>query len=168
MAVPARRRILRSRLPYRFPDRRDPLARFLAVYVWLDQTEAGFEFLRVDGDSVEQLPDRGYYGEENLIEGPVFSPDGRYAVAAYGGGIWWAADRYAASPGGERRAGWVAIADTQTGVTEERDVICRVKKGWRPEDPERIRNEMLTCPEFTSAREFEVKTANGEVVRFVI
>lgn len=138
----------------------------IAAYVWLDQTEAGMEFLDLTGDRVAQIPDYGYFGDSNLIEGPVFSPDGQYAVASYGAGVWWAEEREEPSRGGRFKAGWVVVIDVTTGKAEERDVLCEVAPGWLPDDPDSIAAEMLSRPEFQSETVFAVTTSNGRTVTF--
>lgn len=144
-------------------------SRSIAAFVWIDQTEAGVEFLSWQDDRIVQIRGLGYYGEDsNLITGPVFSPDGRSLVVAYGAGVWWAEERDEPSPGGLRKAGWIVIIDPTTGMTEERDVNCHVPPGWSPADPESIHNEMLSVPGFISNREFVVTTATGQTVHFTI
>ena len=57
----------------------------LAVVRWIDQTEAGFELVEIHPDGDRQLKRKGYRtGESNLIEGPVFSPSGRFLALSEG------------------------------------------------------------------------------------
>lgn len=141
----------------------------LAAYVWLDQTEAGVELVTWDDDRLVQLEERGYFGEDtNLLTGPVFSPDGRHLILAYGESRWWADERDEPSPGGMRRAGGVVILDTRTGDVDERDAECLVEPGWVPDDPYSVRSEMLSVPRFVSDDAFVVETPNGRTVTFWI
>lgn len=140
----------------------------IACYVWMDQTEAGIEFLSWNAGGIVQLEDRGYYGSSNLVEGPVFSPDGRFVVLSYGEDVWWSDDREEPSAGGPRKAGWVTIVNVKTGEQREIDVVVQVEPGWKPADPEGVRCDQLSCPVFETPLTFAVTASNGVVARFSV
>jgi hypothetical protein len=83
---------------------------------WLEQDCAGFVLVQLSSEGGDfQLGGagefEGYFTKPNLLQGPVFSPDGRYAVAACSRWSWWApgGDPETPSPGGRIKAGHVAV-----------------------------------------------------------
>lgn len=140
----------------------------LACFVWEDQHEAGIEFVSWRDGKLRQLPDCGYFGHSNLIQGPVFSPGGRFVAFSYGEGVWWSDDPYMPSSGGTHRVGWVVISEAASGIYRESEVTTSIPEGWLPADPDSIWNEFLTCPVFITDDTVEVMLPTGEKHRFSV
>lgn len=146
----------------------------LASITWLEQNCAGFVLVRwgtESGDSQIEgvgVNGDGYYVEPNLIQGPVFSPDGRYAVATCSLWSWWAPGGNPETPsrGGQIKAGKVAILDTVSMSFSERDVVTEVRVGWRPPDRGVGPEELMGYAEFTGARTFSIRLSTGQVEHF--
>ena len=109
----------------------------LATLTWLEQDCAGFKLLRLHPDQAPEEIDNlgphgdGYVVRPNLLQGPTFSPDGRYAIAACSLWAWWApgGDPSTPSPGGRLKAGHVAILDTAALTFSEQDIFTPVPPG---------------------------------------
>ena len=141
----------------------------LACFVWNDQCEAGIEFVSWTDGSFQQLHNRGYYGNSNLLEGPVFSPDGAVVVFSYGTYGWWSEDPELPSQGGTFRVGWIVIYNVAHGSYREVDVLATIPVGWLPEDLERIyHNGAVSCPRFSTPERFSVTLPTGEQQSFLI
>ena len=141
----------------------------LACFVWNDQCEAGIEFVSWTDGSFQQLHNRGYYGNSNLLEGPVFSPDGAVVVFSYGTDGWWSEDPELPSQGGTFKVGWIVIYNVAHGSYREVDVLATIPVGWLPEDPERIyHNGAVSCPRFSTLERFSVTLPTGEQQSFLI
>ena len=146
----------------------------LATVTWLEQDCAGFVLVRLGTESgdiqVEGVGPYGdgYYVQPNLIQGPVFSPDGRYAVASCSLCSWWVpgGDPETPSPGGRMKAGHVAILDTNNMSFSKRDVMTEVSAGWHPPDHGLGPEELMGYPEFTDARRFRIRVPTGQVEHF--
>ena len=140
----------------------------LACFVWHDQCEAGIEFVAWSDGSFQQLLNRGYYGHSNLLEGPIFSPDGAVVVFSYGSYAWWSEDPELPSQGGTFKVGWSVIYNVARGSYREVDVLATIPVGWLPEDPERIDHGMVSCPRFSTPDRFRVTLPTGEQQSFLI
>jgi hypothetical protein len=143
----------------------------LATVTWLEQDCAGIEVVRLgtdDGDyQIVGTARHGsaYFVKPNLIQGPVFSPDGRLAAAACSRWSWWApgGDPETPSPGGRLKAGHLAVLDTATMSVSEHDVVTSVPAGWLPPSSD---DEMMGEPEFADARTVRVSLPTGDVMAF--
>jgi hypothetical protein len=142
----------------------------LASVRWFEQHAAGFVLIDLDPDEDRQLPGVGYRtAPYNLVEGPVFSPDGRFIVLTCGRGFWWsdeAGDPMQPAAGGSYELGHVAIYYLANHSVREIHVREEVPAGWLPDDPEDIRNELLGEPVFADDQEFTVLLPNGSERRF--
>jgi hypothetical protein len=143
----------------------------LVCCVWNDQHEAGIELFSIAGKEVRQLGGRGYDGKHsNLLEGPVFSPDGCYLVLAFGNYAWWSpGDPETPSLGGQRTVGWVVVGDMRADNYRVKNVQKIVPKGWLPpNDPNDFRHVLLSCPSFTDSDHFKVVLPTGEERSFSV
>ena len=148
--------------------------RTLVTVTWLEQDCAGFVLVRWGTESGDFQMEGvgphgdGYYVQPNLIQGPVFSPDGRYAVASCSLWSWWApgGNPETPSPGGRIKAGHIAILDTNTMTFNARDVVTEVPAGWLPPDHGLGPEELMGYPEFTGPRTFRISVPTGEVEHF--
>lgn len=139
--------------------------RTLVCCVWNDQQEAGVELFSIAGKEVRQLDGRGYQGKfSNLLEDPVFSPDGRYLALAYGNYAWWSADDpETPSLGGECTVGWVVVGDMEAGKYRVIEVKKVIPKGWLPpNDANDFCHVLLSRPTFTDRDHFNVVLPTGE------
>jgi hypothetical protein len=137
----------------------------MACVVWLDQCEAGVEFISIAVGEVRQLLGKGYFGSRsNSLRGPVFSSDGRFLAFTYGNGPWWSADGLPITPslGGRHTVGWVVVGDVDKGTYREIEVDTQITEGWLPPDPEDMTHEMLGCPSFIDPDRFKVILPTGE------
>jgi hypothetical protein len=142
----------------------------LAAVRWLDQTEAGFELVGLGGESDEQLKGKGWRVKgTNLVDGPVFSPSGRFLALSVGHAGWWRKgdDVDGPSEGGRFEAGHAAIFDTKDGSTREIPIEIEVPGGWEPESDE-AEAGLLGEPRFTTQRSFVISLPTGEERSFGI
>jgi hypothetical protein len=142
----------------------------IACYVWNDQHEAGMELLSIAVGRIHQLEGRGYQGKQsNLLEGPAFSPDGRYLVLTYTTYAWWSPDDpETPSLGGQCNVGLVVVGDMTSGSYR----VCKVNKpvpgGWLPPEPNDFCYRCLSRPHFLDADHFVVMLPTGERRSFSI
>jgi hypothetical protein len=140
----------------------------IACVVWEDQHKAGIEWVSWSGGRLRNVPGYGYSRDSNLIQGPVFSPDGDLVAMSYGAGVWWSDERHLPSPGGVRRLGWVVVGKPLSGTYQELDVVASVPEGWLPDDPDDIWNEFVSCPRFADDETILVDVPTGEERRLRI
>jgi hypothetical protein len=141
----------------------------LACVVWEDQCEAGIELVSWESGQPNRLEDHGYFGQSNLIDGPVFSPNGRHIAFTYGNGWWWSDESpETPSEGGSFNAGCVVIGDLDLGAFREIAVTVTVPQGWLPENPGDITNELLGCPTFIDDSTVALELRTGDVRRFSV
>ncbi len=141
----------------------------LACVVWNDQCEAGIELFSVTGSEVLQLPNQGYWHKHsNILECPVFSPDGRFIILASGRNAWWSdgEGHEAPSPGGTITVGCVIVGDTNSSQYHTVEVQTYVRRGWIPDDIEDVDNEMLSPASFADNDRFTVTLPTGEIQVF--
>jgi hypothetical protein len=142
----------------------------LVCCVWNDQHEGGIELFSIAGKEVRQLDGRGYYGKySNLLEGPVFSPDGRYLVFTYTNYAWWSAnDPETPSLGGQCKVGWIVLGDMEAGNYQVIEVHKLLPKGWLPPDPNDFCDVLLSSPSFSDPDHFRVVLPTGEERSFSV
>ena len=145
----------------------------LATVTWLEQDCAGFVLVQLGQEGGDfQLGAAGefeaYFTKPNLLQGPVFSPDGRYAVAACSRRSWWApgGNFETPSPGGRIKAGHVAVLDTRALNVTEREVVTEVPAGWLPQHSPLVDNEVMGEPEFTGPRTCRIVLPTGAIESF--
>lgn len=136
----------------------------LCCFVWQDQTEAGIEFVSWDEGILKQIKGQGYYGHSNLIEGPIFSPDGCFIVFCYTKQWWWVEPFLRENV----EIGCIVICDVNSWNYQKVDIITSVSAEWTPNNFRDIRDEIIQCPEFVDIREFCVKLPTGENKTFLI
>lgn len=136
----------------------------LACFAWLDQCEAGIEFVSWEEGELRQLANIGLYEKNsNRIQGPVFSPDGTVLAMTFGAGFWWAETPDDPSPGGDFIAGYVIWSETGSGSYHRIDINVSIPTGWKPRDPQDIlHNEFLSKPEFVCTHEVKIVLPTGE------
>jgi hypothetical protein len=135
----------------------------LACFVWIDQCEAGIEFVSWQQGGLHQIPNIGFCGNSNRIQGPVFSPDGTVLTMSFGAGLWWSNIPDKPSPGGDFNVGYVIWSETGSGSYKRLDISVSIPPGWQPRKPEDIlRNEFLSQPEYICTHEVKVVLPTGE------
>jgi hypothetical protein len=142
----------------------------LAAVRWIDQTEAGFELVSLGRGGDAQLKGRGWrVGGTNLVEGPVFSPSGRFLALSVGLAGWWRRgdDVDGPSEGGRFEAGQAAVFDTKDGSAHDVPIELDVPAGWEPESEE-AQVGLLGEPRFVTAQSFVVPLPTGEELRLSV
>lgn len=168
---PGRERLSRSPLTHRegWVDRVVVSSKDdLAAVRWIDQTEAGFELVAIRDEGDEQLKGKGWrVGGTNLVDGPVFSPSGRFLALSVGHAGWWREgdDIDGSSEGGRFEAGRAVIFDTKDGSTSEVPIEIEVPAGWEPGSDE-AGTGLLGEPRFTTSRSFVISLPTGEARKF--
>jgi hypothetical protein len=140
----------------------------LAAVRWIDQTEAGFELIAIGDENDEQLKGKRWrVGGTNLVDGPVFSPSGRFLALSVGHAGWWrtGADVDGPSEGGRFEAGRAVVFDTKDGSTRELPIDIEVPAGWEPASDE-AEAGLLGEPRFASPRSFVITLPTGEERKF--
>jgi hypothetical protein len=142
-----------------------------AAVLWWHQTEGGVNLVALDGGDARHLVDEGYETEEtNLVEGPVFSRDGRL-VAISEGFVWWWLPHGADSPegtpsaGGTFRRGRVTAIEIDSGSVRQADVFGDVEEGWVPPHDSWEHFELLGKPRFVSGDDVLVTPEFGPPVK---
>jgi hypothetical protein len=136
----------------------------LAAVRWIDQTEAGFELVAIRDEGDEQLKGKGWLVKgTNLVDGPVFSPSGRFLALSVGNAGWWREgdDVDGPSEGGLFEAGQAAIFDTKDGSSREIPIELEIPAGWEPASDE-AEAGLLGEPRFTTPRSFVIPLPTGE------
>lgn len=145
----------------------------IAVVRWFEQDAAGFVLvgLREQGDV--QRPDAGYRtAPDNVVQGPVFSPDGHFIVLSCGRGLWWSdgnEDEDPAVParGGRYEIGHVAIYNALNRTVQEILIEENIPAGWRPDNPDNpLRYELLSEPQFITDTKFIIRLPTGTKRQF--
>ena len=135
----------------------------LVCFVWQDQCESGIEFVSWQQSELKQLPDIGFYGNSNRIQGPVFSSDGTTLAMSFGVGFWWAETPEGPSLGGDFNVGCLIWSETGSGSYNRIDINVSIPNGWKPRDPEDIlHNEFLSKPEFVCKHEIKIQLPTNE------
>lgn len=140
----------------------------LACCVWVDQCEAGIEWVRWKEGRLTQEFNQGYFGHSQFLEGPVFNSDGSYLGFSYTEDAWWSNDLETSSPSGEFKVGWVVICDTSNFMYREIEIQTKVAPGWTPEHFEETEEAILSSPVFVDSKSFTVKLPTGEEQTFFL
>jgi hypothetical protein len=130
----------------------------LAAVRWIDQTEAGFELVAIGNAGDRQLKRKGWRVKgTNLVDGPVFSPSGRFLALSVGNAGWWRQGDEVDGPseGGRFEAGEAAIFDTKDHSTRAVPIEIEVPAGWEPTSDE-AEAGLLGEPHFTTSRSFVI------------
>ena len=137
----------------------------LTCFVWQDQCESGIEYVSWKEGDLHQLLDIGFCkANSNLIQGPVFNPDGTAIAIAFGAGVWWAETPDKPSQGGEFPVGSIIFSETGSGKYIQKDIFVNIPEGWRPKDPTNsVHNEYLPAPIFLSSHEIKIELPTGEI-----
>ena len=145
-----------------------------AAVLWWHQGEGGVNLVSLDRGGAKQLEDEGYETREtNLVQGPVFSSDGRL-VAISEGFVWWWLPEDAdspegtPSPGGRFRRGRVTAIEIDSGSLRQVDVFAEVAEGWVPPHDGWEHFELLGRPRFISGDELLLTPEFGPPVECVL
>jgi hypothetical protein len=96
---------------------------------------------------------------------PAFAPDDAFVVSCNYAHVWWSDDHddwCGKSPGGDFKAGSIAVHDLVADAVTNHDVMVRLQAGWAPDSPEDER-QMIWGPEFVSDRAFRIWLPDGSV-----
>ncbi len=141
----------------------------LAAIRWIEQDCAGFVLVQLHEEGDRQLAHHTYRTEPNLIQGPVFSPDGRFLVLSCGRAFWWndeGEDPRVPATGGQYEIDHVTIYEVTSCSFEEFNIEIQIPSGWLPSDPDDISYQLLGEPEFLSATKFRVALPTGGEQQF--
>jgi hypothetical protein len=145
-----------------------------AAVLWWHQGEGGVNLVALDGGGARHLVDEGYETREtNLVQGPVFSSDGRLVAISEGFVWWWLPDDVDSpegtpSPGGTLRRGRVTAIEIDSGSVRQVDVFGEVAEGWVPPHESWEHFELLGKPRFISGDELLVTPEFGQPVELVL
>ena len=142
-----------------------------AAVLWWHQTEGGVNLVALDEGEARHLVDEGYEtNETNLVQGPVFSPDGKLVAITEGFIGWWLPDEAETpegkpSPGGRFKRGRVTVVDVDSRAVDHVDVSGEVEEGWIPPHDSWEHFELLGKPRFLSRHEVIVTPEFGPPTR---
>jgi hypothetical protein len=145
-----------------------------AAVLWWHQTEGGVNLVALDDGSARHLEDEGYTTREsNLVQGPVFSQDGRLVTISEGVVWWWLPDGAESpegtpSPGGTFRRGRVTAIEIDSRSVRHVDVFGQVDEGWIPPHDGWEHFELLGKPRFISGDEVLVTPEFGPPVQLSV
>lgn len=142
----------------------------LALCHWVDQTEAGFEFINITAQGVSQDSQAGYFFEgTNDVTRPVFSPDGQLWAFGYKMyEIWWAPDPEdidtfdQPARGGKYPLGALQIFRGKQPLSRTIPLIATLPAGWLPIDPDAEEVLCLGDPVFLDAHHVQIRLPSGE------
>lgn len=144
----------------------------VAAVRWLEQDAAGFLLIGLGPDEDRPWPHAGYRtAPDNLVRGPVFSPDGRYLVLTCGRSFWWSpnsSDPLQPAVGGRYTLGHIAIYDIAENSVRGIPVEDKVRPGWLPPYPQDMAYELLGTPRFADDKAFSVTLPTGCVRHVVV
>jgi hypothetical protein len=145
----------------------------LALCHWVDQPEAGFEFIDITPQGVSHDSQAGYFLEgTNDLTRPAFSPDGQLWVFGYNSmyEIWWAPDPEdidtydQPARGGEYPLGALVTFRGKQQLPRTIPLIATLPAGWLPADPDA--NEVLYMAAaplvFLDAHHVKIRLPSGE------
>jgi WD40 repeat protein len=145
-----------------------------AAVLWWHQTEGGVNLVALEDGAARHLEGDGYMtSKTNAVEGPAFSPDGRFVAISEGFTRWWLPEpgespQDEPSPGGRLRRGRLTLIDVDSGSVHHRDVIGQVERGWIPPHDDWEHFELLGKPRFTSADEVVLSPSFGRPCRLTV
>jgi hypothetical protein len=142
----------------------------LALCHWVDQAEAGFEFIDITSQGVSQDPQAGYFLEgTNEVTRPVFSPDGQ--LWTFGHKMyetWWVPDPEDIDTydqpalGGTYALGELKIFRGKQPLSQSIPLIATLPTGWKPADPEAEDVLFLSDPTFLDERHIKIRLPSDE------
>jgi hypothetical protein len=142
-----------------------------AAVLWWHQGEGGVNLVAFEEGAASQLA--GYETKEtNLVQGPTFSPDGRF-VAISEGFVWWWLPDDAENPEAERsvggtfRRGRLTLVEVDSGSVLQFDAFAEVAADWLPPHDVWERFELLGKPRFVSSGEVVLEPEFGEPCTFL-
>jgi hypothetical protein len=142
-----------------------------AAVLWWHQGEGGVNLVAFEEGAATQLA--GYETKEtNLVQGPAFSPDGRFAAISEGLVWWWLPDdaenpEVERSVGGTFRRGRLTLLEVDSGSVHQFDAFGEVEADWSPPHDVWERFELLGKPRFVSNDEILLEPEFGEPCRFL-
>ncbi len=142
----------------------------LALCQWIDQSEAGFEFLDMTPQGLYHDTQAGYFLEgTNDVTRPAFSPDGHYWAFGYKQHeIWWAPDPEdietydQPARGGLYPLGALLIFQGKQPLPHPIPLIATLPPGWRPTDPDAEEVLCIADPLFLDEQHVQVRLPSGE------
>jgi hypothetical protein len=142
-----------------------------AAVLWWHQTEGGVNLVAFEEAAARQLA--AYETKEtNLLQGPTFSPDGKFVAISEGFVWWWLPDdaenpEVECSLGGSFRRGRLTLLEVDSGSVHHFDAVGEVEAGWQPPHDGWEHFELLGKPRFVSNDEIELEPEFGEPCRFL-
>jgi len=142
----------------------------LALCHWIDQSEAGFEFIDISPQGVSHDAQAGYFLEgTNDVTRAVFSPEGHHWAFGYKMyEIWWAPDPEdidtydQPARGGEYPLGTLQIFQGKRPLPHTIPLIATLPAGWLPIDPDAEEVLSIADPVFLDEQHVQIRLPSGE------
>jgi hypothetical protein len=142
----------------------------LALCQWIDQSQAGFEFVDINPQGVSHDSQAGYFLEgTNDVTRPAFSPDGQLWAFGYKRyEIWWVPDPEdidaynQPARGGEYPLGALQVFRGKQPLSRTIPLIATLPAGWLPADPNAEEVLSIGDPVFLDAQYMQVRLPSGE------
>jgi hypothetical protein len=143
----------------------------LALCLWLDQSEAGFEFIDISPQGVSHDAQAGYFLKgTNDVTRPAFSPYGQFWAFGYKMyEIWWVPDPEdietydQPARGGKYPLGALQVFQRKKPFSQAIPLIATLPAGWLPADPDTEDVLYLGNPVFLDEEHVQVRLPSGEV-----
>ncbi len=143
----------------------------LALCHWIDQSEAGFEFIDITPQGVFHDFQASYFLEgTNDVTRAVFSPGGESWVFGYKMyEVWWAPDPEdidtydQPARGGEYSLGTLQVFRKKQPLTRTIPLIATLPAGWLPADPDAEEVLSLEDPVFLDEHHVQIRLPSGEI-----
>lgn len=142
----------------------------LALCHWIDQSEAGFEFIDIASQGISQDSQARYFLEgTNDVTRAAFSPDGQLWVFGYKMyEIWWVPDPEnietydQPARGGKYPLGVLQVFRGKQPLARTIPLLATLPAGWLPADPDAEEVLSIGDPVFLDARHVQVRLPSGE------
>jgi hypothetical protein len=143
----------------------------LALCHWIDQSEAGFEFIDITPQGVSHDAQAGYFLKgTNDVTRAAFSPNGQFWVFGYKTyEIWWAPDPEDSDTydqparGGDYTIGALMAFRGKKPLDRTVPLIATLPAGWLPADPDAEDVLYIGDPIFLDEQHVQVHLPSGEI-----
>lgn len=142
-----------------------------ALFLWLNQTEFGFEWVDITPQGMQQDDSAGFFFEgTNTVSQPAFSPTGHWWACAYLDDLWWSMDPEdpdpeQPAPGGEYTMGALLIFEEKKRPPRRIPLVATFPPGWLPKELLDVDAFMIETadPIFLDEQRVQIQLPTGEV-----